>query len=114
MVRDDDGMLEFEELLVGTGAMCGSTMIDRNFDVWMEKTFGDAYTKLDDDIRGPSSNFFKQFENAKRGFTGPGHQRRMLVYPINMDIPRSEKYDKRNFTVQLQAYVSSKHTNSTC
>ena len=32
-----DGRLQFEELLVGAGAMCGSTFIDRNFNDWMIK-----------------------------------------------------------------------------
>jgi hypothetical protein len=102
MVRDEDGRIEFEELLVGAGAMCGSTFIDRNFNEWMIKTFGEAYTNLDLDMRGPSSNFFHQFEAAKRNFSGPNHTRRIDIWPINMNIPQSAKYNKRNFTVRLQ------------
>ena len=53
-------------------------------------------------MRGPSSNFFRQFEVAKKNFTGPSHSKRIDVWPINMDAPRGPNYDKRNFTVRLQ------------
>jgi molecular chaperone DnaK (HSP70) len=102
-VEMKDGKLEFQELLVGVGEMCGSTFIDRNFHEWMTKKFGDAYTNVDSDMRGPGSNFFKQFENAKRNFSGPSHSKRIDVWPINMSAPKSSYYDKRNFTVRLQA-----------
>jgi hypothetical protein len=84
------------------GALCGSTFIDRNFNDWMTKKFGISYTSIDAEARGPSSNFFRQFEAVKRGFTGPNHTRRMGVWPINMNIPKSAIYDKKNFTVKLQ------------
>ena len=53
-------------------------------------------------MRGPSSNFFRQFEVAKKNFTGPNHSKRIDIWPINMDAPRGINYDKRNFTVRLQ------------
>ncbi|KAH8665032.1 hypothetical protein BGZ60DRAFT_432284 [Tricladium varicosporioides] len=99
----EDGHLQFEELLVGVGAMCGSTFIDQNFNDWMTKKFGAAYTSIDPEARGPSSNFFRQFEIVKRNFTGPGHTKRIDVWPINLMAPKSAHYDKRNFTVRLQA-----------
>ncbi|KAE8446939.1 hypothetical protein EG329_011421 [Mollisiaceae sp. DMI_Dod_QoI] len=102
-VRMRDGRLEFQELLVGVGAMCGSTFIDRNFDAWMTKKFGSAYTKLSVEERGPSSHFFRQFETVKKNFTGPNHTKRMDVWPINMSASKSSYYDKRNFTVKLQS-----------
>jgi hypothetical protein len=102
-----DRQLHFEEILVGVGALCGSTFIDQNFDRWMAKKFGNFYTELDQDIRNPSSNFFCQFEEQKRGFTGLEHSRRIGIYPIHMAAPRSANYDKRNFTVYLEPYVIS-------
>lgn len=99
-----EGRLEFQELLVGVGAMCGSTFIDRNFDTWMAKKFGNAYTKLSPQERGPSSHFMRQFETAKKNFTGPNHTKRLDVWPINMSSQvKVPHYDKRNFTVKLQA-----------
>lgn len=83
--------------------MCGSTAIDRAFNEWMVNKFGDAYTKVDLEMRGPASNFFRQFEVAKKNYTGPSYTKRLDVWPINMDVPRSASYDKRNFTVRLQA-----------
>jgi molecular chaperone DnaK (HSP70) len=97
-----DGKVNFEELLVGVGAMCGSTFIDRNFNKWMIEKFGEAYTKIDPELRGPSSNFFRQFEVAKKNFSGPNHTKRIDIWPLNMDVPKSAVYDKRNFTVRLQ------------
>jgi hypothetical protein len=85
--------------------MCGSTFIDRNFDAWMIKKFGTAYTKLSPHERGTSSHFFRQFETAKKNFTGPNHTKRLDVWPINMSTGKSPSYDKRNFTVKLQRYV---------
>lgn len=82
--------------------MCGSTFIDRNFNNWMETKFGTAYTDLDPDMRGPASNFFRRFEVAKRGFTGPNHRGRIDVWPINMNSPKSDYYDKKKFMVRLQ------------
>jgi hypothetical protein len=82
--------------------MCGSTFIDRNFQTWMVERFGTAYTNVEADARSPSSNFFRQFEVVKRNFTGPDHTKRIDVWPINMDTPKSASYDKRNFTVRLQ------------
>jgi hypothetical protein len=81
--------------------MCGSTFIDRNFNDWMINKFGNAYKNVDPEMRGPSSNFFRQFEVVKKNFTGPSHSKRIDVWPINMDTPRSANYDKRNFTVRL-------------
>jgi hypothetical protein len=69
--------------------MCGSTFIDRNFDAWMIKKFGTAYTKLTAQERGTSSNFFRQFETAKKNFTGPNHAKRLDVWPINMSASKS-------------------------
>jgi hypothetical protein len=89
--------------LTDIGAMCGSTFIDRNFNDWMTRKFGKAYTDLDFDMRGPASTFFRRFEVLKRGFEGPNHRRRIDVGPINMDSPRSDLYDKKKFMVRLQA-----------
>jgi hypothetical protein len=85
--------------------MCGSTFIDRNFDSWMKKKFGTAYTKLSEEEKGSSSHFFRQFETAKKNFTGPTHTKRLDVWPINMHTPKSAHYDKRNFTVKLQRFA---------
>jgi hypothetical protein len=83
--------------------MCGSTIIDRNFHEWMEKQFGQSYRILGSDVHDPSGKFFRRFEQAKKSFTGPGQTRRVEVWPINMDVPRSSYYDKANFTVRLKA-----------
>jgi hypothetical protein len=98
---------DFEELLVGVGALCGSTFINQNFDKWMIRKFGDFYTRLDKNLRDFSSNFFAQFEEEKKGFSGPQHTRGrgIPVCPIQMAAPRSSNYDRRNFTVYLQPYV---------
>jgi hypothetical protein len=84
--------------------MCGSTFIDRNFNAWMTEKFGTAYTSVDMEMRGSSSNFFRQFEIAKRNFSGPNHDKNIDIWPINMKTSRSEHYIKRNFTVRLLKY----------
>lgn len=79
----------------------------------MTRKFGTAYTQLSEEERGLSSHFFHQFETAKKNFTGPTHTRRLDVWPINMNTPKSAQYDKRNFTVKLQRrvhYLLATHT----
>jgi len=92
---------------VGVGDLCGSTFINHNFDKWMIKKFGNAYTDLEKRDRDFSSNFFSQFEDQKRGFTGPQHSRRIQIFPIQMNAEASASYKKRNGTVFLRPYVTS-------
>jgi hypothetical protein len=96
------GSIEFEELLVGVGALCGSTLIDRSFHDWMVRKFGTYYTNVPSEKRSPSSHFFLRFEEAKKGFTGPNSRRTIQVFPINMDISTDPSYDKENSTVLLK------------
>lgn len=100
-VTTEDGQLKFEELLVGVGKLCGSTFIDRNFDGWMERTFGQSYLNVSSDMRGPGSDFFQNFENTKKAFTGPNHNKPITVRPIEMDNTTSPKYTQRRATVRL-------------
>jgi hypothetical protein len=103
---DKDRKLQFEEILEGVGALCGSAFIDSNFDDWMIKEFGTSYTELEENERNLSSHFFAQFEDKKKSFTGPDHARRITVGPIHFQpAPKTPKYDKRNNNVILQAYV---------
>ena len=100
---DENDQPVFEEVLVGAGALCGSTLIDRNVHDWMVEKFGDDYNNVDKEFRSPSSPFFVRFEEAKKGFTGPEHARRIQVAPINMPgVQNAACYNKRNNAVYLQ------------
>ncbi|KAJ9263167.1 hypothetical protein DTO195F2_3145 [Paecilomyces variotii] len=59
-----------EEACVGTSAKCGGTTIDRNFHMWMETSFGDAFKKTPATRVGPGSQFMAGFEKLKRQFDG--------------------------------------------
>ena len=96
------GGLEFEEILVGVGALCGSTLIDRNFHDWMIKKFGTQYTNVKLEKRNFSSAFFREFEEVKKSFTGPNYKRRMDIYPINMNVSTAENYDQDDRTLHLK------------
>ncbi|KAH6663115.1 hsp70-like protein [Halenospora varia] len=100
-VTMNDGGLQFDELLNGAGAMCGSVLIDNAFNNWMIKKFGHAYESLPSEMRGSSSNFFRQFETAKCNFTGPEHKGRIDIFPIQMDVPESGSYRKNYSQVRL-------------
>ncbi|KAK7526421.1 hsp70-like protein [Phyllosticta citriasiana] len=96
---------EFQEICKGKAGKCGSTMIDRAFCYWMEKNFGEAYTKLPQAQRGPGSLFMRGFEDWKTTFSSqdlPNMRREYLeISPIRMDVPRSSKYDSETETINL-------------
>jgi len=52
-------------------------------------------------MRGPGSDFFQNFENTKKAFTGPNHNKPITVRPIEMDNSTSPKYTQRRATVRL-------------
>lgn len=52
------------------GGKCGSTYIDRLFLQWMAVTFGDSFTNIPFEKRGPGSPFMQEFECCKRDFGG--------------------------------------------
>ncbi|KAL1965072.1 hypothetical protein VTN77DRAFT_6132 [Rasamsonia byssochlamydoides] len=93
--------LQFEELCVGIGGKCGSTHIDRNFNQWMIKTFGDAYLSLPVKRRGPGSRFMESFDSEKRNFRGANERRLIEVGPLNMDVPYSIHDDDDERMVKL-------------
>ncbi|KAK8190110.1 hsp70-like protein [Phyllosticta capitalensis] len=99
--------LRFEELAgcVGAGAKCGSTYIDRNFNAWMTKTFGKAFTDLPQKRRGPGSAFMNSFETQKRAFgsktLGRANYKHIQVDHINMAVPASSSYDPDDATVKI-------------
>lgn len=59
--------LEFDEILEGDGAKCGSTSIDRNFHELMVCKFGHAFTEMSKKT-GPGSQFMASFEESKHAF----------------------------------------------
>ncbi|KAK8161276.1 hsp70-like protein [Phyllosticta citrichinensis] len=99
--------LRFEELpgCIGTGAKCGSTYIDRNFNCWMANTFGDAFLSLPSKKRGPGSSFMRSFEIAKRSFgsklLGRYRQDDIEIDHINMDVAPCGNYDPDEATVKI-------------
>ncbi|KAK8210720.1 hsp70-like protein [Phyllosticta capitalensis] len=99
--------LRFEELAgcIGTGAKCGSTYIDRNFNAWMTRNFKKAFTDLPHKRRGPGSAFMQSFETQKRAFgsksLGRGSYKHIAVEYINMAAPASSSYDPDDSTVKI-------------
>ncbi|KAK2834840.1 hypothetical protein FQN49_006865 [Arthroderma sp. PD_2] len=104
IVLKSEPKLEFEELCVGIGGKCGSTYIDRNFNQWMQDTFGEEYTSVPMRLRGPGSRFMNSFESAKRNFGGPNDDRGVEVGPIRMDIGPNVHYDDDELVVKLSKY----------
>ncbi|KAK3368365.1 hypothetical protein B0H63DRAFT_514992 [Podospora didyma] len=103
-VDSQKGRPVFKELPdCDAGAKCGSTAIDRGFDNWMTKRFGAAYTSLNNNHRGPRSNFMRSFECAKFNFIGLDDDTPFIVYPINMNAPDSDNYDSGMRDVCLTA-----------
>ncbi|KAL1859248.1 hypothetical protein Plec18170_002364 [Paecilomyces lecythidis] len=80
------------EACVGTSAKCGGTTIDRNFHMWMENTFGNAFKQIPAARVGPGSQFMASFERAKRQFDG-GEQWLSSVF-LKMDVPESQQYSR--------------------
>jgi len=68
----------------------------------MQRIFGQAYLDVDPELRGPASDFFHNFENSKKGFTGPNHGRPITVRPIEMSGTSSPKYNQRRATVRFE------------
>jgi hypothetical protein len=92
-------------LCLTLGGKCGSTYIDRNFNQWMIKTFGEAYTSLPLKRRGPGSEFMRSFEVAKRSFGSEEAQRAMLeIDHIHMDTFDCSFYDSDEGCVLLPWY----------
>lgn len=76
------------------GGKCGSTYIDRNFNQWMSREFGDAYTSLSIKRRGPGSKFMRSFEHAKKSFGSPEMIRPTIeIEDLHMNAPSSRRYD---------------------
>ncbi|WAO91176.1 Actin-like ATPase domain-containing protein [Fusarium falciforme] len=98
-IKSDKARASFKELCRGTGAKCGSTAIDRAFDTWMKRRFGDAYKSVPLGQKGPGSKFMTAFESAKRRFSGS--EDIFEIYPINLAVAQSELYDKSNMTILL-------------
>ncbi|KAM5350692.1 hypothetical protein ACJ41O_007197 [Fusarium nematophilum] len=96
-IKSNKGRASFKELCRGTGAKCGSTAIDRAFDKWMKRRFGDAYRSVPPGQKGPGSKFMHTFESAKRRFNGS--EDIFDVFPINLAASQSDIYDKANLTI---------------
>lgn len=95
--------LAFKELIVGNGGKCGSTYIDREFIKWMETKFGNAYTSLSWEKRGPASRLMKDFEGHKRDFGKSRDVRR--VYELQVFMKKatdSTCYDEDEGIVKLR------------
>lgn len=91
--------LVLKQTCVSKGGKCGSTSIDRAFYAFMKREFGDAFTGLRYDLRGPGSLLMQEFEKEKRNL---GVSRRrdniLLTFPglkerLPNDFPR-ERYDR--------------------
>lgn len=70
----------------------------------MKRNFGDAYTKLPMNKRGPGSHFMGSFESAKRNFGSEDDDRDFEIAPIQMELPWSPIYDDDEMTVKLSRY----------
>lgn len=91
--------LEFEELLIGTGAKCGSTFIDREFYRWMYEEFGSAFEKVNREKKGQGSRFIRDFESCKRDFGWPGNSNTFEVELVMSTAKDSPHYDVDNSTI---------------
>ncbi|TLD31277.1 hypothetical protein PspLS_02168 [Pyricularia sp. CBS 133598] len=97
--------LELEELLVGIGAKCGSTTIDRKMYKLMIERFGDAFTSLDDSRKGLGSHFMSTFENMKKGFSLARAKKRPNRIPLKMRDVSAEAIASNHYDADLDAVL---------
>ncbi|EHA52891.1 hypothetical protein MGG_05163 [Pyricularia oryzae 70-15] len=99
--------LELEELLVGIGAKCGSTTIDRNIYKLMVERFGDAFTSLDGRCTGLGSYFMSTLENFKKGFSLARAKKRPSRIPLKMRNVPAEAIASNHYDADLDAVLLS-------
>jgi len=102
LIKSVQPELDFEELLVGEGGKCGSTYIDRLFLQWMANTFGEAFTRIPFERRGPGSKFMQEFEFCKRdfGLDGDVLEEKRVQLPM-IGVEDSEHYDAEEGLVKF-------------
>ena len=74
-------------------------MVQREFEKWMLRTFGTAYTSVSIKKRGPGSRFSRRFEMIMSGFEGDRSEAYELELP--MDVASSTKYDESEGYITL-------------
>lgn len=93
--------LKLAKVLEDKGIAQGSCFVDKSFLIWMEISFGLAFTTLPFADRGPSSQFMKEFEAAKRAFDGD--QSKFYEVTLKMDTKINNLYWEGK--VQLSRYL---------
>jgi len=94
--------LEFDKLVVGTGAKCGATSIDLRFHEWMINKFGGFFRDLPFEMKGPGSRFMREFELYKNDFTIiGGEQGPFELYLVMNGAGPSPYYDAEGKVVRI-------------
>ncbi|KAI6380277.1 hypothetical protein MCOR25_001704 [Pyricularia grisea] len=106
-VLSTEPALELEELLVGIGAKCGSTTIDRSMNKLMAERFGDAFTSLGERRTGLGSHFMSTFENIKKGFSLVRAKKRPNRIPLKMRNVSAEAIASNHYDSDLDAVLLS-------
>lgn len=92
LVKKTDPELEFIELAVSQGGMCGSTYVDRAFWEWMEEKFGEASRNIQFEKKGPGSRLMKEFEAFKHRFAPKGQSEDELEIHLYMPRVKSSNF----------------------
>ncbi|KAJ6008084.1 actin-like ATPase domain-containing protein [Penicillium herquei] len=94
----------YDKLAPGSGTLCGSTSVDREFYKLMQERFGGLFSSLQLDQTGLSTKFMNDFMEIKHAFTGYGDM--IFKLHLDMNVSRSfnpEWYDQRTQTVILSS-----------
>ena len=95
--------LQFNEAVIGTGAKCGATYIDRQFHIWMSQIFGAHFTNLAFEKKGPGSRFMRAFDDYKHDFGNSQNLDRVYDIPLVMrGVEDSEYYDAEEHLVKIR------------
>ncbi|KAJ5712960.1 actin-like ATPase domain-containing protein [Penicillium malachiteum] len=96
--------LVYDKLAPGSGKLCGSTSVDREFYKLMEKRFGDVFSSLPWYVIGLTSEFMQDFMKVKCAFTGHGNAIFQLPLEIKVSQPfNPEWYDQNTGHVILSS-----------
>lgn len=85
--------------LTQKGALCGFEMVQREFEQWMGKIFGQAFTSLPLSQRGPGSRLIGEFEALKQEFEQD--MARSYFLPLTMPVQDNDNYVKDDEMVKL-------------
>jgi hypothetical protein len=86
------------------GGKCGSTYIDRNLHALLSERFGTAFDEVPAALKGPGSEFMRNFEGVKRDFGFNNSQDDVELRSLKLDLfdQDEDSYDEQERVVTLK------------